>query len=447
MAEAKTFNPLFATILRSMDPTVDEQAKTAAITIQFEKPPIPDKFDPRDPKKSGGSGTGEWTDYLTPIYNQENCAGCYSFSTISCLSDRFTMQTLLQVKPFFNPLEPIMCYVESKNAKEYKKVRNDIYALQQEEALHVQKACRGNSLYSVGSYVFRAGAVENNCLPIDQLQQALDNTGRLPLCTNVEGPAQDLCLDNTVAQRLWPADEVYTLQGEGDELISNIKLEIMKWGPISVAFKVYPDFIRHYDGKSIYTPAPGQKALGGHAVKLVGWGQDGNTPYWICANSWGIDWGDNGYFRIVRGDKALELEQNHMCVSPLLAGDSQIPYTPTNTLITEDLIQRREYNAVDPVTFYPKRTLDLVKAGVLKGNLNPVISTTHLPLSTEFYAYQLGTNNSFMTFGGEWIYTYPSHIHSIKMNNLLLWPLILAGIVAIIVLSTLLWRCHHRSAL
>jgi C1A family cysteine protease len=36
--------------------------------------------------------------------------------------------------------------------------------------------------------------------------------------------------------------------------------------------------------------------LGGHAVKIVGWGQAGSTPYWVVANSWGTGWGLNGYF-------------------------------------------------------------------------------------------------------------------------------------------------------
>jgi len=38
--------------------------------------------------------------------------------------------------------------------------------------------------------------------------------------------------------------------------------------------------------------------LGGHAVKIVGWGNESGTNYWIVANSWGTGWGENGYFRI-----------------------------------------------------------------------------------------------------------------------------------------------------
>ncbi|RCN24413.1 hypothetical protein ANCCAN_29890, partial [Ancylostoma caninum] len=44
----------------------------------------------------------------------------------------------------------------------------------------------------------------------------------------------------------------------------------------------------------------GQK-VGGHAVRILGWGVDNKTPYWLVANSWNTDWGENGYFRIVRG--------------------------------------------------------------------------------------------------------------------------------------------------
>lgn len=34
--------------------------------------------------------------------------------------------------------------------------------------------------------------------------------------------------------------------------------------------------------------------LGGHAIKILGWGEENGTPYWLAANSWNEDWGDNG---------------------------------------------------------------------------------------------------------------------------------------------------------
>ena len=43
-----------------------------------------------------------------------------------------------------------------------------------------------------------------------------------------------------------------------------------------------------------------------HAVLLVGYGVD-SVPYWTVKNSWGEDWGEGGYFRIVRGTGACGL--------------------------------------------------------------------------------------------------------------------------------------------
>ena len=48
-------------------------------------------------------------------------------------------------------------------------------------------------------------------------------------------------------------------------------------------------------------------ALGGHAVKMVGWGvgtegKEAGVPYWKVANSWNPYWGEKGYFRIKRGN-------------------------------------------------------------------------------------------------------------------------------------------------
>ncbi len=43
---------------------------------------------------------------------------------------------------------------------------------------------------------------------------------------------------------------------------------------------------------------------GGHLVTLVGW--DDTNQSWICKNSWGKDWGEDGWFRIKYGECGIE---------------------------------------------------------------------------------------------------------------------------------------------
>lgn len=47
---------------------------------------------------------------------------------------------------------------------------------------------------------------------------------------------------------------------------------------------------------------------GGHCVKLLGWGVEESTPYWLVANSWNVTWGDKGYFKILRGSNECGIE-------------------------------------------------------------------------------------------------------------------------------------------
>ena len=45
-----------------------------------------------------------------------------------------------------------------------------------------------------------------------------------------------------------------------------------------------------------------------HSILIVGWGEENGEKYWICMNSWGKVFGENGFFRILRGVNECNIE-------------------------------------------------------------------------------------------------------------------------------------------
>merc|ERR1719375_2091169 len=90
--------------------------------------------------------------------------------------------------------------------------------------------------------------------------------------------------------------------------------EIYHNGPIVVSFEPAEDFMFYSDG--IYKSASGVSAplaaqpwqKVDHAVLAVGWGVENGQKYWRIQNSWGEDWGEDGFFRMVRDENDSGVE-------------------------------------------------------------------------------------------------------------------------------------------
>jgi len=82
--------------------------------------------------------------------------------------------------------------------------------------------------------------------------------------------------------------------------------EIFANGPITGMFFVHQDFLAYKSG--VYAHTKNSPMLGGHAIKIMGFGTENGTPYWLVANSWNNLWGDHGYFKIKRGTNECQIE-------------------------------------------------------------------------------------------------------------------------------------------
>ena len=94
--------------------------------------------------------------------------------------------------------------------------------------------------------------------------------------------------------------------------VTDIQRDLVKFGSVSVSFTVYDDFPTYSSG--VYQHTPKSKSLGGHAVRLIGYGIEDNVPYWLCANSWNDSWGLEGTFKILRGSDECGIESGAVAV-------------------------------------------------------------------------------------------------------------------------------------
>mmetsp|Transcript_5897 Transcript_5897/g.14975 ORF Transcript_5897/g.14975 Transcript_5897/m.14975 type:complete len:215 (-) Transcript_5897:140-784(-) len=82
-----------------------------------------------------------------------------------------------------------------------------------------------------------------------------------------------------------------------------IQRELVASGPVVMSFEPKEDFMYYKAGiyKSGADKIHQEWEQVDHAVLLIGYGEEGSQAYWTMQNSWGVDWGEQGYFRMARG--------------------------------------------------------------------------------------------------------------------------------------------------
>lgn len=243
---------------------------------------LPESFDPRE----------QWPDCPTLKYipDQGGCGSCWAFGAATAMSDRLCIHSNGAFKNHVSAENLLTC------------------------CFTCGFGCNGGFPGSAWNYWSSKGLVtggsygtDDGCQPYDikPCEHHVNGTrgpcetgGRTPKCVKrCENPNYTVAYDK---------DKTYGLKSfsvnSDPKAIMN---ELMTNGPAEAAFTVFEDFLNYKSG--VYQHVEGA-ALGGHAVRIMGWGVDNGTPYWLVANSWNYDWGDNGTFKILRGEDHCGIE-------------------------------------------------------------------------------------------------------------------------------------------
>ncbi|MCQ6563983.1 C1 family peptidase [Paenibacillus mendelii] len=206
----------------------------------------------------------EGKNYVTPIKNQKRCGSCVAFATIA------TVESTLQIQQ------------------------------QYPSGIDLSEAhlffCLGNAL---------GGTCENGWWPKQALDRFKDEgvygesvlkydeaLARNPHCTGYDfSPEYYFKITGYVDLTGQPA---------------LIKEWIDKKGPVIASLIVYEDLYEYKTG--VYKHVAGEKS-GSHCVSIIGYNDSDGC--WICKNSWGTDWGEEGFFRITYGECAIHSWANY----------------------------------------------------------------------------------------------------------------------------------------
>jgi len=212
-----------------------------------------------------------WPGLIHPVRDQQKCGSCWAFSASEVLSDRVAIASG-RPSPVLSTEDLVSCD------------KGD-------------EGCGGGRLPNAWKYLTSTGIVTDTCMPYGA------GDGEAPKCRRK-------CADSEPFVRTM-ARSAYAINGP-----INMQKDMLMNGPIQIGFLVYPSFMNYKSGV-YYTHIWEFMPLGGHAVKVLGWGLQNVTflhfwhfqvPYWTVANSWGSEWGEEGYFRILRGWNHCEME-------------------------------------------------------------------------------------------------------------------------------------------
>ncbi|KRZ37955.1 putative peptidase C1-like protein, partial [Trichinella pseudospiralis] len=218
---------------------------------------LPESFDARE----------RWPSFIHPVRDQGDCASSWAFSTTAVSADRLAIQS---GGKFYNPLS-VQQLLSCNQAR--------------------QRGCNGGYLDRAWWYIRKFGVVSDECYTYTSGKTNQPGECHIPRTAYLDGEIR--CPSGSTDNRVYKMTPPYRIS-------TNQHFWYMK---ISLCTKVA--FINIFHMQVI-------KDLLMQDLDTIHWGVDHSTgvpiKYWLCANSWGEEWGENGLFRIVRGENHCDIE-------------------------------------------------------------------------------------------------------------------------------------------
>ena len=218
-----------------------------------------------------------WVDHMPEVRNQGKCGSCYAVSTLNMLESRLNIN--LGIKEDLSLNHILKCSVYNQG-------------------------CEGGYSYLVMKFGKELELIPKRC-----------EKGHFD---NFQCSAKK-CKPSVNKFSSFKITNFGYLGGSygkcNEELLMR---ELIEKGPVVVSFEPDYHFMMYRKGiyKSINNnwmtenlPKPEWEKVD-HSVTLVGWGYDEvhKQKYWLLMNSWGKHWGEDGYFRMVRGEDHMGIE-------------------------------------------------------------------------------------------------------------------------------------------
>ncbi len=249
-------DPRSGELLLEAREAVAEVAMRAMMTMQAapaaeDAPTAPAAYDLRN---VGGRN------FITPVRNQQSCGSCVSFGCLAAVEGTTRV------------------------------ARNDpSFAIDLSEGHLFQCIARSQGRRCQGA---------NAGWWVDPALRALQDQGVVDEACSPYNPAEQACtLCANWQQRVVKIRSYQELRGA-----AQMKEWLSTRGPLVACYSVYSDFAAYRSG--VYRRTPSSVLRGGHCICVVGY--DDAQGAWICKNSWGTGWGEQGYFRIAYGQCGID---------------------------------------------------------------------------------------------------------------------------------------------